>query len=154
VGFGCRPDWNYIYPHRRFNPIEYRAPIKDMGEPNMFEIFFPAKAQLFTGDYALIVVAELYVDGYGFNNIKTVTVDKEDVFTLVSTSEEGIDGDVVIDVDKVDIDDQTIPTDDIHVQSGSVNEQNIQLQLNNGLVVDVPFGDVFDWNEGDLYANN
>lgn len=98
-GFGPNPEWDNIYrpvPHR--NLTQYRAQVKYTEDRSMVKVFFPAKAQLYTGTYKLVVVAKIYDPGYSKDNLRTVTMDYENVFTLVNNSTDGIDGAVTLDV--------------------------------------------------------
>ena len=99
AGFGVEPDWNSKHqPMPVHNLTEYQAEVKATKVPNKVQVFFPAEAQLFTGDYNLIIVAKIYEPGYASNNLRTVTMDYENIFTLVNTSEEGVDSDVTLQV--------------------------------------------------------
>lgn len=84
------------------NYAHFLAPVKATEDRSVVEILFPAEAQVFTGDYKLILRAKLYCPGFSPNNLKTVTVDYDNVFTLVGTSEQGIDTDVTVNVGDVD----------------------------------------------------
>ena len=102
-GFGCKPEWDYIYrPAKQCDFTEFLAPARATDNRSVVEILFPAEAQLFTGDYKIVIVAELYQPGFSSNNLRTVTVDYDNAFTLVDTSEEGIDTDVTINIGDVD----------------------------------------------------
>lgn len=60
-GFGVYPDWNKIYkPVPKYNFIEYPAPVEATSAKDVVNVFFPADAQLFTGDYKLVIVAKIY----------------------------------------------------------------------------------------------
>lgn len=103
AGFGCNPDWNDIYkPVEQYNFNEFLAPTKATENRSVVEISFPAEAQLYTGDYKIILVAKLYQPGFSATNLRTITIDYDNVFTLVSTSEEGTDTPVTINVGDVD----------------------------------------------------
>lgn len=93
--FNCRPK-------RRKDFSKYLAPTKATDNKSVVEILFPAEAQKFVGNYKLIVVAKLYEPGYFENNLKTVTIDYPDVFTLVGSSQEGIDNNVTMNIGDVD----------------------------------------------------
>jgi hypothetical protein len=53
---------------------------------------------LLTGDYKIVIVAKLYEPGFSCNNLRTVTMDYENIFTLVNSSEEGVDTAVTMNV--------------------------------------------------------
>ena len=96
-GFGVYPDWDHVYGFDRFKDItKYRAKVKYTEERDTIQVFFPAEAQLFTGKYSLVIVAKIYEPGYSDDNLRTVSIDYDDVFELVDKSQEGIDGPVTI----------------------------------------------------------
>ena len=98
-GFGINPHWDDIYKKiPKHNLTQYQAKVKPTIYPDTVSVFFPAESQLFTGDYKLVIQAKLYEPGFSDNDLRTVTMDYEDVFTLVNTSEEGVDGEVTIEV--------------------------------------------------------
>ena len=145
AGFGPRPDWDCIYkPWPSKHIAEYQAPVKFMEQVNTIEVFYPASAQLFTGVYNLVIVADIYDSEYGSNNLKTVTIDKQGVFELVSNTEEGADGDIDIIVKQVHHADDVTPLD-VHVQSGDYSDSNINLYLNNERTIQIPINDITDW---------
>lgn len=98
-GFGLHPDWRGKYRHMpKYNLTQYRAEVKYTQDRSTIKVFFPAEQQLYTGTYNLIVVAKIYDPGYSKNNLRTVTMDYENVFILVNKSSDGIDGPVTLDV--------------------------------------------------------
>ena len=98
-GFGPNPNWEQIYRHMpKCNLTQYQAEVKYTEDRSKIKVYFPAEAQLYTGTYTLVIVAKIYEPGYSRDNLRTVTIDYEDVFTLVGTSESGVDGPVTIDV--------------------------------------------------------
>lgn len=98
-GFGLHPDWRGKYRHMpKHNLTQYRAEVKYTKDRSTIKVFFPAEQQLYTGTYNLVVVAKVYDPGYSKDNLRTVTMDYENVFILVNKSSEGIDGAVTLDV--------------------------------------------------------
>lgn len=98
-GFGPNPGWEHIYRHMpKHNLTQYQAEVKYTGDRSKIRVLFPAEAQLYTGKYNLVVVAKVYEAGYSVDNLKTITIDYEDVFELVARSQDGIDGAVTINV--------------------------------------------------------
>lgn len=124
AGFGTNPNWSNIYkavPDHNFS--EYLAPVKATADKDVIEVYFPAEAQLYTGDYKIVVVAKLYEPGFSLNNLRTVTMDYENVFTLVNTSEEGVDSAVSLNVGE---DNRIIDLQgDTDVVVGSINSISI-----------------------------
>lgn len=107
---GLYPHFDYFcrnpYGHHYLKPIptaakanEFVAPVKALAERNKVRVFFPASAQLLCGTYSLTFVIELYEPGYHCNNLRTITVDYNNVFELVP-NKEGKAGDITIDIDK------------------------------------------------------
>lgn len=98
-GFGVNPDWDSIYRNAPMrNDIEYLANAAATDKQSVVEVMFPAEHQLHTGVYSLIIVAKVYAPGFNSHNLKTYTIDVPNVFELVSTSAEGIDSDMYVDV--------------------------------------------------------
>lgn len=81
-----------------FDRCRYLAPVESTESKNVIKVYFPAKAQLYTGRYKLLLVVKLYDPGYCKHNLRTVTIDYKDVFELVGCSEEGQEGDVMITI--------------------------------------------------------
>lgn len=154
-GYGLRPQWDGLYHILPSKPsFEYAAPVMYTQYQNVVEVAFPAEAQRFTGTYKLIIVAKVYAPGYNMANLKTITVDMPDVFELVKTTEEGVDTGISMNVTNV----QDVLTnigsyegsyDDIYVNSGEYNDNNITLGRTDGTPVDVDVSEFTAWYEGD-----
>lgn len=156
-GYGISPEWGGIYHKVPKRPnFEYYAPVLATEDQNVVEVAFPAEAQRFTGVYKLIVVAKVYAPGFNSHNLKTITVDMPNVFELVKTTEEGIDTGIDINVSHV----QDVLTnigdyasgdsyDDIYVNSGEYEDNNITLMRTDGIPVDVDTSEFTAWYEGD-----
>lgn len=99
-GFGLNPYWPNIYrPMPEHNLTEYQAEIKYTEDRDKVRVFFPAEAQFYTGTYNLVIVAKIYDPGYSKDNLRTVTMDYENVFELVNTSSaDGVDSAVTLNV--------------------------------------------------------
>lgn len=96
-GFGLHPNWSRIYPmHHRADSDAFRAPVfagEGMGE---VVVLFPAEAQKRCGTYKLVIKAKIYQPGYSMiGNLRTITMDYDDVFTLVEDSSQA-DSDATI----------------------------------------------------------
>ena len=99
AGFGYKPYWpDHFKPAPMHNLTEFKAPIKATKQRDTVEVFFPAEAQLYTGTYNLVIVAKIYEPGYSNNDLRTVTMDYENIFTLVNKTEDGVDSDVTLSV--------------------------------------------------------
>lgn len=121
-GYGIHPcapkNWFHgIYPHHQWmfhnpygchhlipipvhnKPFEFIAPVKALPERNKVRVFFPASAQMLCGLYSLTFIIELYEPGYHCNDLRTVTVDYNNIFELVPNME-GAAGNITIDIDK------------------------------------------------------
>ncbi len=98
----CRNPYGrfYLKPiHTDHKPFEFIAPVKALPDRNKVRVFFPASAQMLCGLYSLTFVIDLYEPGYHCNNLRTITVDYNNVFELVPNME-GAAGDITIDIDK------------------------------------------------------
>lgn len=148
TGFGYNPQWNMIYkPYFKKNLTEYMAPVRATYFNDQVEVFFPAHAQLFTGEYKLIIVAKLYEPGYSPNNLRTITTDYQNVFSLVSSSEEASDEKAIIYITPQDA--NWIP-DDIYAHSGqfSPDTGRVTVSLTNNSKFDIDMSDEVLWYEG------
>lgn len=115
AGYGLNPDWKTIYPPvYKANSAEYVAQVKALSEDGAVEVYFPAEAQRYCGLYRLVVIAKIYDVGYD-NNLRTVTMDYDNVFNLVSSSSVA-DGNIVINIDAVN-DESYIPPTSIELIS-------------------------------------
>lgn len=98
-GFGVNPRFDLIYKRLHYEmPTKYEAQTYATSLQNVVEVFFPADDQHRLGVYKLIIVAKLYAPGFNRENLKTVTVDMDNVFELVATTEEGVDTGISINV--------------------------------------------------------
>lgn len=94
------PHWHMPVERRpHLHPHEFDAPVKALEDRNKVRVYFPAIAQMLCGMYSLTFVIQLYEPGYHCNNLRTVTVDYNNVFELVPNME-GASGSIVIDLDK------------------------------------------------------
>ena len=157
-GFGPNPDWEHKYRNMpKYNHTQYKAEVKYTQDRSVIEVYFPAIAQFYTGKYTLVIVAQIYQPGYGHNNLKTVTMDYPEVFELVSSSEQGIDDSVTINVvpNPGSNPDEPQPEPiDIHVDSGvyiedPTNGGRLELNLNNEQQVNISLSSATGWYEGD-----
>ena len=91
-------DCPYVMKHRhgvdflpkgidpQMDHCEFLAPVESTSDRNKINVYFPAENQIYTGTYKLVIVAKLYQSGYSLHNLKTVTMDYDNVFTLVDSS--------------------------------------------------------------------
>lgn len=139
VGFGVNPNWEYVYGHTPSIDItKYEAQVKYTDDKNVVKISFPAEDQLYTGTYNLVIVANVYEEGYSSDNLRTFTIDYTNVFILVDSTEVDVDGEITIDVtynklgenlsddskpglDKISLDDQ-IFSNDAEQQTNSLSK--------------------------------
>lgn len=146
-GFGLHPDWDKIYPQcHEHNLTEYLARVKATNKRDVVDIVFPAEAQLFTGEYKIVIVAKIYQPGFSSNNLRTVTMDYENVFTLVNTSSEGTDSAVTLHVGIIDDD---ADVNDTYAANGQLNKQTgiLNVGYNTGGSFDIDLSDEFAWEE-------
>lgn len=90
--------FKYMDMQKEYDRCRFLAPVEATDTKSRIKVFFPAEAQLYTGVYKLVIVAKLYEPGYSKNNLRTVTMDYEDVFELVSKSEDGMDTSVYLTI--------------------------------------------------------
>lgn len=137
--------------------IQYKAACQATGAQNLISVYFPAKHQLATGVYKLVVVANVYAPGYNVENMKTLQVDMPDVFQLVSTTDEGIDTGVTMftnvespaegTANAEDL--QDIIFDDVYVNGGLLVGNNMILNRTDDVPVSIDMDSIAGWYEGD-----
>lgn len=88
----------YMDMQRQYDRCRFLAPVEATDSKNKIKVYFPAQAQMYTGTYKLVIVAKVYEPGYCKNNLRTITIDYENVFTLVNSSDQGCDGNITIRV--------------------------------------------------------
>ena len=126
------------------------ALVKATDDNSKYDIYFPACLQKQLGEYSLILKIRMYEEGYMNNNIKTVTVDYNNVFELVGHSyDDCVDNDVVIDIDTKDINPDRKLVDDVYTYSGAYNNGLIDLRLTDGRNVSIDMSSETEWYEGD-----
>lgn len=146
-GFGPHPDWSHIYPVENCtNDTEFIAPVQATEYKDQVDAYFPANSQLYCGVYKIVVVARIYQPGYGLDNLRTITMDYNNIFRLVDDST-GTNSDVTIEIGAA----TNITTDDKYIQFGVYNRQNnnIELYMSDNTVVNVDLSDEFGWYEGE-----
>ena len=137
--------------------IQYKAACRATAQQNIINVYFPAKDQLATGVYKLVLVASVYAPGYNVENLKTIQVDMPEVFELVETTEEGIDTGVTISTDVErpvegtagGDDPGDITFDDVYVNGGVLADGNIILNRTDEVPVEIDLDGVVGWYEGD-----
>lgn len=88
----------YMDMQRQYDRCRFLAPVEATDSKNKIKVYFPAQAQIYTGTYKLVIVAKVYEPGYCKDNLRTITIDYENVFTLVNSSDQGCDGNITIRV--------------------------------------------------------
>lgn len=100
----------------RFNcPKEYQSDVRVFD--NYVESYFPAKDQKL-GIFKVVFVAQVYTTGWGMNDLKTITIDKGELFTLVDSSEESTTDGLIDLTDNQDNDKLTV--DAIEISKNSI----------------------------------
>lgn len=156
-GFGIHPQFDGIYAKLpRINDTEYVAEISATINPNIINVFFPAECQLYTGTYKLVLVIKLYEPGYRRNNLRTVTIDMDNVFELVNTSNEAIDDDVIINVYRhlggvvaMNNNDLANYADDIFIYRGKCSDDELHLNRTDGSKINIDIRNISGWYEGE-----
>lgn len=101
---------------------------------------------MYEGTYELIVVSQIYDEGYK-NNVRTITINHKNVFELVSDSEEaGVTSPVQIEITN---ESNITPRNDIYVVAGSYSDGNVVLNRNDHGSISIDISPINDWYEGD-----
>lgn len=155
-GFGWHPEWDGIYkPLPMIKDFEYLAGVCATEKQNVVEVSFPAEDQLHLGKYTLVIVAKVFAPGFNNHNLKTVTIDIPDVFELVDTTAEGIDGDVLGSTEQVydKLPSCEVMVDfDIYTREGEVStgdKDEIVLDRTDGKQVTVDTSSITGWGDPD-----
>lgn len=141
---------------RQYDRCRFLAPVEATNSKNKVKVYFPAQAQLYTGTYKLVMVAKVYEPGYNKNNLRTITVDYENVFTLVNSTDQGCDGNVTIRVGT----NKLLPDE---IRQIRVEQDQYSVIVNNELslgqadytgkvykvIIDLVDGSSIDYNPGD-----
>ncbi len=145
-GFGIKPDWEKVFPIQEKKITEYESAVTKTGSSSIVIVDFPAEAQLYEGEYELVVVAQIYQPGYK-NNARTVTANYKGMFELVSDSQEAdVENPVQIEINNSDAAEEV---NDVYVVGGSYNNDAITLRRNDSGVINVDVRPITDWYEGD-----
>lgn len=142
-GFGVHPDWKRCFPFGDVNITIYESKIEYKGN-NSEDIIvtFPAYAQKYPGEYSLIVIGEVYDEGYSCNK-RTITVNRNNIFELVKdTDEQDLDKPVMIEINNVE--NQT-EQKDIYVVAGKYDNDAIHLNRTDPGVVDIDISPISGW---------
>lgn len=149
-GFGVYPDWTHLFPKAELNVTEYMAQVRRTNDPNIIDVLFPASAQLYTGEYKIILVLGVYSPGYNQNNIRTISVDYNNAFELVSSTEDADAGSsAIITIDGINDPSFWDSPEDIYTNSGEYQSGYLNLNLTNGNKVNVDMSSIDKWYEGD-----
>lgn len=158
AGFGTEPYGKLGKELRDIaSVVQYKAACQATAQQNIINVYFPAKDQLATGEYKLVLVASVYAPGYNVENLKTIQVDVPEVFELVETTEEGIDTGVTISTDVErpvegtagGDDPGDITFDDVYVNGGVLTNGSIILNRTDEVPVEIDLDGVVGWYEGD-----
>ena len=149
-GFGLKPDWKRIYSNPWDNVTDYLALVERTEQRDAVDVIFPAEAQLSVGNYKVVLVAKIYSPGYSVDNTRTVTADYNNVFELVSSTEEAdsTTSTFIVSDGLSEGSDFYVNPEDIYVQQGSYNPGTITLNLTNGQQVPVDLSQLDSWYEG------
>ena len=82
----------------KYDPRDYMAPSRVLYGQNAIECYFPAQDQVKLGTYKLVIVVTVYIPGWSFDNLRTYTIDKGELFKLVDDTT-GQSGEIVINTD-------------------------------------------------------
>ena len=144
-GFGYHPNWKECAPIKDMDITTYRSQIERTSDPSVVIVTFPASAQLYEGEYELVIRGKVYDPGYSRNE-RTVTADLKQLFTLVSSQEEAIDNPVEIDINNID---ETESLQDVYVVAGQYSNNSIKLSRNDLGSINIDVTPISGWYEGD-----
>lgn len=145
-GIGLRPNWKNVAPIKEMEYTVYRTGISRTVDPSIVVVTLPASAQLYEGEYELVVTAKVFDQGYA-NNERTVTANYKNVFELVSDSQaESVDNPVQIDI--INTSDEG-NTNDIYVIAGRYDNNSIHLSRNDNTAVNIDISPITEWYDGD-----
>lgn len=145
-GIGLRPDWKNVAPIKEMEYTVYRTGISRTVDPSIVVVTLPASAQLYEGEYELVVTAKVFDQGYA-NNERTVTANYKNVFELVSDSEgESVNNPVHIDIVNTSSEE---PLNDVYVLAGRYNNNSIHLSRNDNATVNIDISPITEWYDGD-----
>lgn len=141
-GFGLNPNWKECLPLKERNITVYESEITHTRNAGTIVVDFPAEAQLFPGEYELLVVAQVYSPGYK-GNVRTVTSNYKNIFELVEDVDDAdVENKVQIEINN---EDDTDDVADIYVKSGSYTDDAVNLKRTDGSVVSVDISPVSGW---------
>ena len=143
-GFGLHPNWKKSAPITDENITEYFAEVSRTGDPKVIAIDFPSRAQLYPGEYKLIIFATVYDPGYK-NSERTISANINHAFELVEDSDDAIDNPVQLEI--YNSDDTVVH--DAFVISGSYSNDSIIINRNDGTNVNIDVSPMYSWYEGD-----
>lgn len=162
-GFGINPDWKKSCPVRDVNITEYQAEVSYTEEPGVVTVTFPAEAQLYNGVYNLVIIANVFEEGYN-NNTRTVATNYNKIFQLVEDSADATDK--IVQFEIYDSNYEINPDseenqpgegllDDIYIVSGVYGgkidgKETIKLYRNDDSVINIDIDPISGWYvEGD-----
>ena len=143
-GFGVRPNWKKCAPIKDVNITEYCGKVYHTTAFDTIEALFPGEAQLYSGVYDLIVIADVFDNGYDGNK-RTVTTRLNNVFELVDDSmdqEDITDNPVKIEIVNTE-DTENVP--DTYIIGGQYDNNSIRLTRNDSGVIDINVAPISGW---------
>ena len=145
-GLGVNPNWKNNKPFKEMDVTRYFSGVSRTVESDTVVVIFPAAAQMFDGQYDLVLKAQIYDAGYS-NNARMITIDYKNVFELVKSSEDSdVDQPVEIHVNSQS---DTTPRQDYYVIAGSYDNNQIVLTRNDNAIIPVDVSSISGWYEGD-----
>jgi hypothetical protein len=144
-GYGVHPNWKKCFPITDVKLTECMGQVSFTKDPRVVTVLFPASAQRYPGVYQLLVVADIADSSYQ-RGVRTVTVNYNNIFELVSDSEE-CDADYNTQIE-INSDSELGPVQDFYVVSGYYNDDNIVLQRNDeGGKINIDVSPISGWYE-------
>lgn len=93
----------------------------------------------------MVIIAQVLDPGYK-NNLRTITINYNNVFEIVKDSKDATDSPVQIEINS---DSNLNQLQDVYVVSGQYSDNDVRLRRNDNSVINVDVSPITSWYEGD-----
>lgn len=93
----------------------------------------------------MVIIAQVLDPGYK-NNLRTITINYNNVFEIVKDSKDATDSPVQIEINN---DSNLNQLQDVYVVSGQYSDNDVRLRRNDNSVINVDVSPITSWYEGD-----
>lgn len=146
-GFGVHPDWKKCAPIQEMNITEYYSEVERTTDTKTVVVTMPGKAQLYEGEYDLIIYANVYDNEYK-NNERTVAATLHSIFELVGSdyvpAEDEAPLDNPVSIELVN-EDEIANTADVYIVGGTYDNHSLKFTRNDNGVINVDVSPVSGW---------